>query len=662
MSLHVDVDTHNNQQPDYTPEPGVPAPPLVDEHYLALALDAAENRGDAVFPLFYKAPALPKCPTVEEEGLSGEALARHAASCSGFGHGFHDASRDPARIHAMFNAALGRATGYGIAGGKASGKAFLDVDGSAAETEAVRRGYTSDYVVRSGRDGGHGWHLGYVLPEGVEVRKRSIAPGLELIGEGAYVVGPGSLHPSGRAYVLVRDGDPSELPPDLVTVDDGERPVRTTRSSSRYVDDGSPIPDGERNNTLTSIGGRRRAQGLERPEIEPELLAINEARCDPPLNPSEVRKIAASVSRYPAGAMPRVDAATLKSLDEIQREMWQTKWTSKSDLDLVKSLIKIGRRSGWLCRGGGVEVSISYRELAIEAAVSLRTVRKGLERLVESGWVRRGRRGAGTRAGTLMLLRRGKVPHSNHTGLVNDHREASVVPVRAPRLRHTAVLPVNVKGRRVDTIVIKRLGKVCGTIIDTLDTFGPSATVGEIGEVLQASRPRDLARQTDKWTGKEGPITRLEKRGIVRVDRTPERAEDYTVTLEENWLEALDEERTITGEKFQQKYWEKRYREQRRAYRERHKVKAHRFTMVDFARKLGRFTSDLEPATDARPDLVEALRDYLDRRPRRWTESPSWLAIALWSEEHIPYKPTPEAVEVALFEIRRSEADRGAAA
>jgi hypothetical protein len=80
--------------------------------------------------------------------------------------------------------------------------------------------------------------------------------------------------------------------------------LRTDRQQrSRRGDassDGKPILEGGRNDTLMSLAGsmRRRGMGLE--AIEAALLAENERRCQPPLDDTEVRSIAASAMRYPA--------------------------------------------------------------------------------------------------------------------------------------------------------------------------------------------------------------------------------------------------------------------------------------------------------------------------------------------------------------------------
>ncbi len=69
------------------------------------------------------------------------------------------------------------------------------------------------------------------------------------------------------------------------------------------------ISAGCRNVTLTQFAGTMRKRGMVPAAIEAALLAQNAESCDPPLPPAEVRQIAASIGRYPAGefsAPPRV--------------------------------------------------------------------------------------------------------------------------------------------------------------------------------------------------------------------------------------------------------------------------------------------------------------------------------------------------------------------
>jgi putative DNA primase/helicase len=61
---------------------------------------------------------------------------------------------------------------------------------------------------------------------------------------------------------------------------------------------GVAIPEGQRNDTLTSLAGTMRRSGMGVEDIEAALLVTNNKRCDPPLAEDEVRKIASSVCRY----------------------------------------------------------------------------------------------------------------------------------------------------------------------------------------------------------------------------------------------------------------------------------------------------------------------------------------------------------------------------
>ena len=60
------------------------------------------------------------------------------------------------------------------------------------------------------------------------------------------------------------------------------------------------IPEGRRNEALTSLAGAMRRRGMTSEEIQPALAAVNARRCAPPLGETELCAIAASVGRYPA--------------------------------------------------------------------------------------------------------------------------------------------------------------------------------------------------------------------------------------------------------------------------------------------------------------------------------------------------------------------------
>src|SRR5262249_42352178 len=129
---------------------------------------------------------------------------------------------------------------------------------------------------------------------------KTLADGIDLKGDGGYVVAPPSMHASGKRYAV--DGlagakallNPCEIPPWLL-----ER-----ISIPRNLEHAEPMADctkwgtGERNCKLASVAGTMRRRGLSRNAIEAALLEENRRRCDPPLPDGEVRRIADSVARY----------------------------------------------------------------------------------------------------------------------------------------------------------------------------------------------------------------------------------------------------------------------------------------------------------------------------------------------------------------------------
>lgn len=70
------------------------------------------------------------------------------------------------------------------------------------------------------------------------------------------------------------------------------------KARAPVLTEGQRIPEGERDNTLTSLAGSMRRRGMTEEEIFASLKAVNETRCDPPLPEDQVRKVARSVAGY----------------------------------------------------------------------------------------------------------------------------------------------------------------------------------------------------------------------------------------------------------------------------------------------------------------------------------------------------------------------------
>ncbi len=131
-------------------------------------------------------------------------------------HGVHDATTDTARIERWWtkwpHANIGIATGNGLI--------VLDVDGARGrETiSALQREHgvlQLTYAVRSGRNDG-GMHYYYTTAPKVTVPSRVLGAGVDLKGEGGYVVAPPSLHATGNYYTVVADLPLADTPAWLI--------------------------------------------------------------------------------------------------------------------------------------------------------------------------------------------------------------------------------------------------------------------------------------------------------------------------------------------------------------------------------------------------------------------------------------------------------------
>lgn len=213
-------------------------------------------------------------------------------------HGFKDATTDLARIteywgrwpDANIGIPTGATTGLLVVdcdprnGGPVDRSSFVELFGPVPETAEVITG-------------GGGRHFFFRYPGGAV--PKTLAKGVDLKGDGGYVVAPPSIHPSGGQYLV--DGiagaraflQVAAAPAWLI-----ERLNGGAKTREESVRNGGEWGAGARNNKLASRAGAMRRNGFSRETIEAALLEENRQRCDPPLADDEVRRIAGSVARY----------------------------------------------------------------------------------------------------------------------------------------------------------------------------------------------------------------------------------------------------------------------------------------------------------------------------------------------------------------------------
>jgi hypothetical protein len=133
-----------------------------------------------------------------------------------------------------------------------------------------------------------------------------LAAGVDLKGDGGYVVAAPSLHASGKRYEWDGlAGAKAILSPAWVPAWIQDRISMSTDPLMNVTASGEKWGQGQRNNKLTAVAGAMRRCGMSRESIQSALIEENLQRCDPPLAEAEVRRIAVSVSRYkPAEESP----------------------------------------------------------------------------------------------------------------------------------------------------------------------------------------------------------------------------------------------------------------------------------------------------------------------------------------------------------------------
>jgi hypothetical protein len=195
------------------------------------------------------------------------------------------------------------AANIGIVTGEISNLIVLDVDpkhGGDAALERLERKYGPLSATVEAATGGGGRHLYFAHPGGLIRNRAGLAQGIDLRGDGGYIVAPPSIHPSGRLYEWVPGRTPDEiplapLPRWLMAPIQGPRIGRSLSDWRQLVRAG--VTEGRRNSSVASLTGHLLWHGVD-PDVALELLlAWNRMRCRPPLEDAEVAQVVASIAK-----------------------------------------------------------------------------------------------------------------------------------------------------------------------------------------------------------------------------------------------------------------------------------------------------------------------------------------------------------------------------
>ncbi len=270
---------------------------------LQRALYYAEKLGWAVLPVFEIKNGCCACSAGEHCERPG----KHPRTP----HGVHDATTDPEQIRAWWR--KWPDANIGVATGRISGIIVIDADPRKESNKTlkilVKELGPLPWSVKA-HSGGGGTHRVYEYPD-FKVTSDSngmlLGPGLDVLSDGSYFVASRSTHISGNTYTWFEGQSPIDLKP--ATLPEAwlnrlrpptEPKVRRVRGAvATEGESATDIAEGERNVRLTSLAGKLWRGGITHESLVAALLAENEKPCKPPLDPSEVKKIANSISKYP---------------------------------------------------------------------------------------------------------------------------------------------------------------------------------------------------------------------------------------------------------------------------------------------------------------------------------------------------------------------------
>lgn len=207
-------------------------------------------------------------------------------------NGFKDSTLDRRLITNWFETSPH--ANIGLVTGPESGFFVLDIDAKSGGLESLEKlieihGDIDTYMVQTGSGG---IHFYFKYPEKGIRNKVNLLPGIDVRGDGGYVIAPPSKLIAGD-YSLVKD-TPLAYPPEwlleLLT-----EPVRPLREDNR---EGNDIPEGGRNDYLARLAGSLQRKGLSPESVSQVLHLENEQKCNPPLPSKEVDRIVESITRY----------------------------------------------------------------------------------------------------------------------------------------------------------------------------------------------------------------------------------------------------------------------------------------------------------------------------------------------------------------------------
>jgi Bifunctional DNA primase/polymerase, N-terminal/AAA domain len=223
-------------------------------------------------------------------------------------HGCLDASTDPAQIREWF----GNGRRYNLAIATGNGLTVADVD--------VKRGVDGFATLatlnlpdtRTARTPSGGQHRYYTVSEAVPNSAGALGPGIDIRGDGGYVVAPPSVI-DGTAYIW-EDDFPTQALPDATL----QRLLEKRAAGDFHELDGQPVPIGQQETTLTRRAASYRHHGLSRDGAIAALwVDVQTWEQDPDQRPWDLSDVEDHVRRAWENIKPGTEEAEILALEAL---------------------------------------------------------------------------------------------------------------------------------------------------------------------------------------------------------------------------------------------------------------------------------------------------------------------------------------------------------
>ena len=174
----------------------------------------------------------------------------------------------------------------GIVTGAISGLMVIDLDTPEAKSDLKELVPGFDFTAVPRSRTGKGWQLFFQHP-GITISNRAgIIPGLDVRGDGGYVVAPPSMHPNGKTYKwdLPIDGELPKLPVELFKLISSpasriENGCRERFNTAQAI---AGVAEGQRDETLFRLACKLRSADVPKGMAE-SLIVEAGLNCQPPV-------------------------------------------------------------------------------------------------------------------------------------------------------------------------------------------------------------------------------------------------------------------------------------------------------------------------------------------------------------------------------------------